>query len=134
MSVYDIKAPELKEINDLFFVHGSLVNYEAWKYWQRIIENNLNMIDSNVADRFLIGRNMKSENIKNIRNKVDLLKKNMIKKFENYDFFILPTISFSPPSINAFCSSVKAFGATISLVIISKTFPIPSLLTTYLSR
>ena len=99
MSVYDIKAPELKEINDLFFVHGSLVNYEAWKYWQRIIENNLNMIDSNVADRFLIGRNMKSENIKNIRNKVDLLKKNMIKKFENYDFFILPTISFSPPSI-----------------------------------
>ena len=35
MSVYDIKAPELKEINDLFFVHGSLVNYEAWKYWKK---------------------------------------------------------------------------------------------------
>ena len=42
-----------------FLFNGSLVNYEAWKNWKKILENNLNVIDSNVADRFLIGRNMK---------------------------------------------------------------------------
>ena len=99
IEVHNIKLPELKEINDLFSVNGSLVNYEAWKYWQRIIENNLNLIDSNVVDRFLIGRSMKIRTVQNIRNKVRLLKKNIIKKFEVYDFFILPTLSFAPPSI-----------------------------------
>ncbi|MEC8099662.1 MAG: amidase [Pseudomonadota bacterium] len=98
IEVHNIKLPELKEINDLFSVSGSLVNYEAWKYWKRIIEKNLNLIDSNVVDRFLIGRNMKGKTVENIRNKVKLLKKNIIKKFEVYDFFILPTLSFSPPS------------------------------------
>ena len=74
MRVYNIKVPELKEINDLFSINGSLVNYEAWKYWKRIIENNLNLIDSNVADRFLIGRNMKIKNVQNIRNKIKTFK------------------------------------------------------------
>ena len=64
MGVYNIKVPELKEINELFSVNGSLVNYEAWEYWKKTIENNLNLIDPNVADCFLIGKNMKTKNVK----------------------------------------------------------------------
>ena len=56
--IKSIKVPEFKEINDYFHLHGSLVNYEAWQYWKGIIENNLNFIDPNVADRFLIGKNI----------------------------------------------------------------------------
>ena len=47
--------------------------------WKGIIENNLNLIDPNVADRFLIGKNMTSKSINKIRNKIKNLKINVLK-------------------------------------------------------
>ena len=97
--VDNIKVPEFDEINNFFNIHGSLVNYEAWRYWKGIIEYNLNLIDPNVADRFLIGKNMTYESINKIKKKVKSLKKNVLKMFDSYDFFLMPTIATGPPTI-----------------------------------
>ena len=95
----NIKVPEFDEINNFFHIHGSLVNYEAWRYWKGIIEYNLKFIDPNVADRFLIGKNMTYESINKIKKKVKNLKKNVLKMFDSYDFFLMPTIALGPPTI-----------------------------------
>ena len=97
LHVENIEAPEFKEINDFFLLHGSLVNYEAWKYWKEIIENNLNFIDPNVASRFLIGKNMENKSIIKIKKKIRDLKYKITKRLEEYDFFLMPTIALEPP-------------------------------------
>ncbi len=97
LHVENIEVPEFKEINDFFLFHGSLVNYEAWKYWKEIIENNLNFIDPNVAERFLIGKNMENKSITKIRKKIRDLKNKIMKRLEEYDFFLMPTIALEPP-------------------------------------
>ncbi|MBF96076.1 MAG: Mandelamide hydrolase [Alphaproteobacteria bacterium MarineAlpha9_Bin4] len=97
--VENIKVPEFQKINDLISMHGSLVNYEAWQYWKEKIKKNLHDLDSNVADRFLIGKSMKANSINILRNKLSELKNNIIKKLNEYDFFILPTLAFAPPNL-----------------------------------
>ncbi len=95
-----IKLPEFEEINDLISSHGSLVNYEAWKFWKEKIKNNLDLLDSNVADRFLIGKRMKQGSVNILKKKTLELKKKVFYKLEEFDFFIMPTVALEPPSLS----------------------------------
>ncbi len=107
IKVENIKVPELKEINDYFSLHGPVVNYEAWKYWKRFVETKLNSIDANVSDRFLIGKSINNNSFYKTRKKIKFLKSKVLKKFEDYDFFLTPTLSFGPPTIKTLKNNDK---------------------------
>ena len=99
ISIKKIKVPEFEEINDLISSYGSLVNYEAWEFWKEKIKNNLDALDSNVADRFLIGKKMNQDTVNFLKKKTLELKKKVFYKLEEYDFFIMPTVALEPPSL-----------------------------------
>ena len=90
---------EFEELNSLVAVSGSLVNYEAWKFWKNEISKDISSLDPFVADRFLIGKKMKLNNAIFLNKQILKLKERVLSKFEDYDFFIIPTIAFKPPKI-----------------------------------
>ena len=98
--IKNIKVPEFKEVNDLISVYGSLVNYEAWKIWKEKIKDNINDLDPNVADRFLIGKRMNIKTVDFLKKKLFKLKEKILFKLEEYDFFIMPTLAHPPPEIS----------------------------------
>ena len=94
-----IKIQEFEELNSLVAVSGSLVNYEAWKFWKNEISKDISSLDPFVADRFLIGKKMKLNNAIFLNKQILKLKERVLSKFEDYDFLIIPTIAFKPPKI-----------------------------------
>ena len=57
-------------------------------------------MDSNVADRFLIGKRMKQGSVNILKKKTLELKKKVFYKLEEFDFFIMPTVALEPPSLS----------------------------------
>ena len=96
-----IKILELEELNSLVAVSGSLVNYEAWKFWKNEISKDIASLDPYVADRFLIGKKIKLHNAVSLNKKILKLKERVLSKLEDYDFLITPTIAFKPPEISS---------------------------------
>ena len=45
--------------------------------------------------------------LENIRRKVINLRNSVMKNFEDYEFFLMPTISFAPPSIKTIINDEK---------------------------
>ena len=101
MLVKNIKIPEFEELNDLVASYGSLVNYEAWKSWKNTISYNIKVLDSNVADRFLIGREIKPGLAIVLKKKIMKLKLKALSKLTDYDFYIIPTVSMKPPPLKS---------------------------------
>ena len=52
-----------------------------------------------MSDRFLIGKSINNKSFYKTRKKIKFLKSKVLKKFEDYDFFLTPTLSFGPPTI-----------------------------------
>lgn len=94
-----IKVPEFKEINNYLFEEGSLVNYEAWHSWKKLINKKITEIDRNVSNRFILGKKLNKNKIKIIEEKIKLLITKILKKIDGLDLLITPTISFPPPSL-----------------------------------
>ncbi len=94
------KIQAFDEINQFIKHNGSIVNFEAWKYWGNKIKGNLNKIDQNVVNRFLLGKSMSKEKVDFLKRKILLLKEKVYSKFDEYDFLLMPTLSIAPPSIN----------------------------------
>ena len=101
MFVKNIKVPEFEELNDLVSSYGSLVNYEAWKSWKNTISYNIKILDSNVADRFLIGKEIKSGSAIVLKKKIMKLKQKALSKLTDHDFYIIPTVSMKPPPLKS---------------------------------
>ena len=70
--IKNIQIPELQELNDLVADYGSVVNYEAWENWKDIIDKNLDFIDLNVVDRFMIGKRISNKKATFLKEKLKL--------------------------------------------------------------
>ena len=98
--IKNIQIPELQELNDLVADYGSVVNYEAWENWKDIIDKNLDFIDLNVVDRFMIGKRISNKKATFLKRKKLKLKMRFLQRLGDTDFILLPTVSIKPPKLN----------------------------------
>ena len=96
----NIKIPEFNKVSELFDKKGTIVNYEAWHYWKDSIYKYKNLIDKNVMVRFFLGKNMRYEEILDIKSKIHKFKKKIYCHFDNIDFLIIPTLCIEAPKID----------------------------------
>ena len=102
-----IKLPEFNIINDILKEKGGIVNYEAWHYWKKIIKDNFDSIDKNVAARFITGKNMPYVEVEKIKEKINFLKNSVHNKFDKSEILMMPTLAIKPPKIEEVLKNKK---------------------------
>ncbi|MDA9558995.1 amidase [Alphaproteobacteria bacterium] len=95
-----IKVPEFNIINSILRKKGGVVNFEAWNYWKNTIKTNMNNIDTNVASRFILGKNISSTQVGEIKEKITKLKRSVYKRFKKTEILLMPTVAIRPPKID----------------------------------
>ena len=94
-----LEIPEFNEINQYISENGSIVNYDAWRYWNKIFKGNISGIDPNVQKRLILGRKLKKQNKLQIEDKLKYFKKVIKEKTKKYDVLMFPTLSMPPPAM-----------------------------------
>ena len=93
------KFPEFNQLNEFLAENGSIVNYEAWKYWNYILKGNFSNVDPNVVRRLKLGKSISIKKKLYIKNKINLLNDSINTKMLSADILMLPTIAISPPKL-----------------------------------
>lgn len=91
--------PEFREANNFILKEGSIVNYDAWQYWNKKIEGKYPILDPNVFRRINLGMKITYERRLKIEKKIKNLKNSIYKKIFETDVIMLPTVSIEPPQV-----------------------------------
>ncbi len=79
---------------------GSLVVWEAWNQWKKIIKGNESIVDPNVLKRMHTGKNMSRKHFNRIRESIKINRAKFTKSMFNIDALIMPTVPIGPPAIS----------------------------------
>ena len=111
-----LEIPEFNEINQYISENGSIVNYDAWRYWNKIFKGNISGIDPNVQKRLILGRKLKKQNKLKIEDKLKYFKKVIGEKTKKYDVLMFPTLSMHPPAMETLKKPVDYNVANIKVL------------------
>ena len=94
-----IDIPEFNQLNQFILENGSIVNYNAWKYWNQLLKGNEFKVDPNVLDRLLLGKKMTYKTKSIIEKEIMSLKKQFKKKVIGADVLLIPTVYTGAPAV-----------------------------------
>ncbi len=92
--------PEFEKALELINTKGNIVNYEGSKNWSEFLEANPGSISQDILDRFHVGAKIKESDIKEVYQGLKDLKKQYLKRTNNYTAVIMPTVARVPPIIS----------------------------------
>lgn len=91
--------PEFEKALELINTKGNIVNYEGSKNWSKFLEANPGSISQEILDRFHVGAKIKESDIKEVYQGLEYLKRQYLKRTNDYTAVLMPTVANVPPII-----------------------------------
>ncbi|MDZ8260463.1 amidase [Nostoc sp. ChiQUE01b] len=92
--------PEFEEALELMSKKGNIVNYEGSRNWSEFLEANPGSISPDILDRFHVGAKTKESDIQEVYQGLENLKKQYLKRTNDYTAILMPTVASIPPIIS----------------------------------
>jgi aspartyl-tRNA(Asn)/glutamyl-tRNA(Gln) amidotransferase subunit A len=88
---------EVDEILELSSRETNLITYEAYKNWNKFINDNPGLVPDYIVKRVMKGADISDEAISIYKEKVLKLKNRIIKELSDSVGFLMPTVAINPP-------------------------------------
>ncbi|PPR16616.1 MAG: Mandelamide hydrolase [Alphaproteobacteria bacterium MarineAlpha9_Bin3] len=100
INIIEKKVYEIEEMHNLLLENnGGTTVAEAYSEWKSIVEKHSSLMDKDVLNRMLIGKNITQQSLNIIYQAEEKLSKKLHFSMHEYDAILMPTIPILPPTI-----------------------------------
>ena len=118
INIVEKEVYEIEEMHKLLAENnGGTTIAEAYLEWKSLVDKFGSIMDIDVLNRMLRGKDMSKSSLNSIYNAEESLSKSLRISIDNYDAIIMPTIPILPPTIKKVQNDTKAYDYFNSLAL-----------------
>ena len=118
INIVEKEIYEIEEMHKLLAENnGGTTIAEAYLEWKNLVDKFGSLMDKDVLNRMLRGKEMEKKSLNSIYNAEESLSKSLHISIDNYDAILMPTIPILPPTIQKVENDRKTYDSFNSLAL-----------------